>query len=124
MQKASVKSIEKEFVFTNKYNENQVLNWKDQYSKQIYLASKAAGDAIAISKKHALILAAMYQFGISKEVVIEHVYRFICEDMKKENNIFRFSVDQNIKELISIDYEEVSTNVLGNLSWLGIVSPR
>jgi hypothetical protein len=110
------------FKFTNEYNLNQIMNWDEQYSKVIFLASEITGEAIAISKKSALMLSAMYKFGLSENEAVNYVYNFIIDDIKKGRNIFGFSIDADIKYLVLFDYRETVKHLLSQLLGFGIIS--
>jgi hypothetical protein len=121
LKKIDKKSLSDKFVFTSEYNRSQIVNWDEQYSKNAFVASEAIGDALAISKKNALILSAMHKFGLSKDKVVNYVYEFVCDDLKKGRNAFGFSIDQDIKYLLSFDYNEITENLLGKLTSFGII---
>jgi hypothetical protein len=112
------------FKFTNEYNLNQIMNWDEQYSKVIFLASEITGEALAVSKKSALMLSAMYKFGLSENEVVDYVYNFISDDIKKGRNIFGFSIDADIKYLVLFDYRETVKHLLNQLLGFGIISPE
>ncbi|MDR2268063.1 MAG: class I SAM-dependent methyltransferase [Holosporaceae bacterium] len=111
-----------QITFSSEYNSNQIMNWEEQYSKYIFLASETAGDAFAISKQNALIISAIYNLGFSKEAVVEYVYNYIIDGIKNGKNPFGFSENHDIKYLISFNYEEVVRTLLKTLQSIGIIS--
>jgi SAM-dependent methyltransferase len=122
MKKTDTPKESNKIIFTSEYNRRQIIGWKEQYSKIVFVASDVTGDAFGISKKNSLILSAIHRFGLSKEQVVDYAYEFICEDKQKGDNIFGFSDDQDIKYLISFSYNEVVDSLLKRLAALGIVS--
>jgi SAM-dependent methyltransferase len=110
------------FKFTNEYNLHQILDWDEQYSKAIFLASKTTGEALVISKKNALMLSAMYQFGLHEDKVVDYVYNFVSNDIKKGRNIFGFPIDADIKYLVSFNYKEIQKHLLKQLTTFDIIS--
>ncbi|MDR2107599.1 MAG: class I SAM-dependent methyltransferase [Holosporaceae bacterium] len=109
------------FVFTSEYNLNQIVNWDGQYSKYVFPASEVTGNAFPVTKKSALLLSAMYKFGISSDKVIDSAYEFIVDDIKKGRNIFGFSPDQDIRYLIRFDRNEIRKHLLNELQMFGII---
>ncbi|MDR1362032.1 MAG: methyltransferase regulatory domain-containing protein [Holosporaceae bacterium] len=110
--------------FPSAYNLNQIMNWQEQYSKYIFLASEIVGDAFAISKQNAMIIAAICKFGLQKEIVVEYVHEHIISHIKNGNGMFGFSENQDIKYLISFHYEEITRTLLKTLQSLGIIANR
>jgi hypothetical protein len=110
------------FVFTNEYNLNQILNWDSQYSNNVFLASEVSGDAFPVTKKNALLLSAMYKFGIREDKVIDYAHEFILADIKSGRNIFRLSPDDDIRYLVYFDRNEIRKHLLQELQALGIIS--
>jgi hypothetical protein len=120
--KKTHESISDRFKFTDEYNLHQILDWDEQYSKAIFLASKITGEALMISKKNALMLSAMYQFGLNKDKVVDYVYNFISNDIKKGRNIFGFPIDADIKFMVSFDYKEIQKRLLKQLEMFDVIS--
>jgi hypothetical protein len=120
LQKKKAKKRNK-LIFSSEYNLTQVINWEEQYSKDVFLASEIIGDAFAISKQTALILSAIYKFGFFKKKVVDHVCGFVRDNLKQGRNAFGFSQDQDIEYLISFHYEETVNLVMKTLIPLGVV---
>ncbi|MDR1235415.1 MAG: methyltransferase regulatory domain-containing protein [Holosporaceae bacterium] len=123
-KKSNPQPVTHRFKFTDEYNLNQIINWDEQYSKVIFLASEITGEALVISKKNALILSAMYKFGLSEDEVVDYVYNFISDDIKKGRNIFGFSIGADIKYLVAFEYRETVKHLLNRLAAFGIISPE
>ncbi|MDR0677889.1 MAG: class I SAM-dependent methyltransferase [Holosporaceae bacterium] len=110
------------YIKIGSYNWNQIINWDDQYSKLIFLASEMIGESVVISKKNALVLAGICQFGLCKEKVVNYAYDFVEDDIRKGRNIFEYSTGQDAKYLISLDYNSVEKDLVPKLTTLGILS--
>jgi SAM-dependent methyltransferase len=122
LAKTPAPKIGERIVFTSEYNRHQILNWHDQYSRHVYLASPVTGDAVVISKRSALVLSAILEHGLRPDIVLDRVLDFIRNDMENGSNVLQFSVDQNIRQLMSADYGEITTHLLPDLLRFGIVS--
>jgi ubiquinone/menaquinone biosynthesis C-methylase UbiE len=121
LTKTPVGEVGEKITFTCEYNRRQITNWRDQYSRHVYLASPVTGDAVAISKRNALIISMMLEHGLRPEAVLDRALEFAREDMKNGGNILQFSVDQNISQLMLFDYEEIVSHLLKKLYRLGII---
>jgi hypothetical protein len=108
-------------IFPSDYNRRQIMDWEKQYSRIVFSASDVTGDAFGISKRSALILSAMHQFGLSKEKVVDYAYQFIRENMSSGNNILEFSDDQDIRYIVSFSYNEIFDVLLLRLAMLRII---